>query len=170
MRLMDISLSGALLAAEVPLPAGAPAQLRSGLGAGALSCGRAGQANRDAPGRRAAEGARRDVYRRWTNAAVAVSRISCGKRASSAAGTGYGSRVVAGIGRSAFKEAHMRHEGTEQLIGTSARHRGAVAGDRPHRAIRRQGAHHRRERRRQGARRARDPPAQPAGAARRWSP
>jgi hypothetical protein len=35
-RLMDISLGGALLAAEVSLPPGAPAQLRSGLGAGAL--------------------------------------------------------------------------------------------------------------------------------------
>jgi hypothetical protein len=35
-RLMDISLSGALLAAEVSLPPGAPAQLHSGLGAGAL--------------------------------------------------------------------------------------------------------------------------------------
>ena len=35
-RLMDISLGGALLAAEVPLPTGASAELRSGLGAGAL--------------------------------------------------------------------------------------------------------------------------------------
>jgi c-di-GMP-binding flagellar brake protein YcgR len=35
-RLMDISLGGALLAAEVALPTGASAQLRSGLGQGAL--------------------------------------------------------------------------------------------------------------------------------------
>src|SRR4051794_6626 len=35
-RLMGISLGGALVAAEVPLPTGATAQLRSGLGAGAL--------------------------------------------------------------------------------------------------------------------------------------
>jgi hypothetical protein len=35
-RLMDISLGGALLAAEAPLPTGTVAQLRSGLGAGAL--------------------------------------------------------------------------------------------------------------------------------------
>jgi len=35
-RLLDISLSGALLAAEVALPAGASAQLRSGLGASAF--------------------------------------------------------------------------------------------------------------------------------------
>ncbi len=33
-RLLDISLSGALLAAELTLPVGASAQLRSGLGAG----------------------------------------------------------------------------------------------------------------------------------------
>lgn len=36
-RLLDISLSGALLAAELALPVGAPAQLRSGLGATAFS-------------------------------------------------------------------------------------------------------------------------------------
>jgi len=36
-RLIDISLGGALLGTEVPLPAGAAAQLRSGLGAGALN-------------------------------------------------------------------------------------------------------------------------------------
>jgi hypothetical protein len=35
-RLLDISLSGALLAAEVALPPGASAQLRSGLGASPL--------------------------------------------------------------------------------------------------------------------------------------
>jgi c-di-GMP-binding flagellar brake protein YcgR len=35
-RLVDISLGGALLAAELPLPTGASAQLRSGLGAGAF--------------------------------------------------------------------------------------------------------------------------------------
>jgi hypothetical protein len=35
-RLLDISLSGALLAAELALPAGASAQLRSGLGASAF--------------------------------------------------------------------------------------------------------------------------------------
>ncbi len=35
-RLMDISLGGALLASDVALPPGAPAQLRSALGAGAL--------------------------------------------------------------------------------------------------------------------------------------
>ena len=33
-RLVDISLGGVLLAAELPLPVGAPAQLRSALGAG----------------------------------------------------------------------------------------------------------------------------------------
>ena len=35
-RLLDISLSGALLAAELALPVGAAAQLRSGLGASAF--------------------------------------------------------------------------------------------------------------------------------------
>ena len=35
-RLLDISLSGALLAAELALPAGASAQLRSGLGSSAF--------------------------------------------------------------------------------------------------------------------------------------
>ena len=45
-RLMDISLSGALLAAELPLPAGASAELRSGLGCGSFRAGRAGEANR----------------------------------------------------------------------------------------------------------------------------
>ena len=35
-RLLDISLSGALLAAELAVPAGASAQLRSGLGASAF--------------------------------------------------------------------------------------------------------------------------------------
>jgi len=35
-RLLDISLSGALLAAELAVPAGAAAQLRSGLGASAF--------------------------------------------------------------------------------------------------------------------------------------
>ena len=35
-RLLDISLSGALLAAELPIPVGASAQLRSVLGAGGL--------------------------------------------------------------------------------------------------------------------------------------
>ena len=35
-RLLDISLSGTLLAAELALPAGASAQLRSGLGASAF--------------------------------------------------------------------------------------------------------------------------------------
>ena len=35
-RLLDISLSGALLAAELALPAGASAQLRSGLGVSAF--------------------------------------------------------------------------------------------------------------------------------------
>jgi PilZ domain len=35
-RLLDISLSGALLAAELGLPVGASAQLRSGLGASAF--------------------------------------------------------------------------------------------------------------------------------------
>jgi hypothetical protein len=33
-RMLDISLSGALLAAETPLPVGASARLQSGLGAG----------------------------------------------------------------------------------------------------------------------------------------
>jgi c-di-GMP-binding flagellar brake protein YcgR len=36
-RLLDISLSGALLAAEQALPVGAPAQLRSSLGASVFS-------------------------------------------------------------------------------------------------------------------------------------
>jgi hypothetical protein len=36
-RLLDISLSGALLAAELAVPVGAPAQLRSSLGATAFS-------------------------------------------------------------------------------------------------------------------------------------
>ena len=35
-RLLDISLSGALLAADLAMPIGAAAQLRSGLGAGPL--------------------------------------------------------------------------------------------------------------------------------------
>jgi len=35
-RLLDISLSGALMAAEIGLPVGASAQLRSGLGANAF--------------------------------------------------------------------------------------------------------------------------------------
>jgi len=35
-RLVDISLNGALLAAELPLPAGVSAQLRSSLGAGSF--------------------------------------------------------------------------------------------------------------------------------------
>jgi PilZ domain-containing protein len=35
-RLVDISLSGALLAAELPLPAGVSAKLRSSLGAGSF--------------------------------------------------------------------------------------------------------------------------------------
>jgi hypothetical protein len=35
-RVLDISLSGALLAAEVPLPVGEPAELRSSLGATAF--------------------------------------------------------------------------------------------------------------------------------------
>ena len=35
-RLVDISLSGALLAAELALPAGVPAQLRSSLGPGSF--------------------------------------------------------------------------------------------------------------------------------------
>jgi hypothetical protein len=36
-RLLDISLSGALLGAELALPVGAPAQLRTGLGSTGLS-------------------------------------------------------------------------------------------------------------------------------------
>jgi hypothetical protein len=35
-RLVDISLSGALVASELPLPAGVPAKLRSSLGAGSF--------------------------------------------------------------------------------------------------------------------------------------
>jgi hypothetical protein len=35
-RMLDISLSGALLAAELPLPTGAAAELRTGLGAAAF--------------------------------------------------------------------------------------------------------------------------------------
>jgi hypothetical protein len=38
-RLIDISLSGGLLAVEQPLPVGTPAHLQSGLGAGAFNAG-----------------------------------------------------------------------------------------------------------------------------------
>ena len=43
--LLDISLGGALLAAELPLPAGAAAKLRSGLGRRVVSVRSAGQAH-----------------------------------------------------------------------------------------------------------------------------
>jgi hypothetical protein len=80
-RLLDISVSGALLAAELALPVGVPARLQSSLGATAFHSDVQVRRNVALSAGIPLKGLGRRL-RRWTTRAVAASRSSCARQVS----------------------------------------------------------------------------------------